>query len=165
MKLRFQSHWSHRCRGITLIECLVYIGTLAVVFGMGLAAFHRCVENSVALRRNSDDITQALTTGEQWRADIRAASQSPRFDPATQTLRIPQRTTEVTYRFSENTIARRASTNAEWKIVLPRVEQSAMSLDSRSQVTAWRWELELKSRHQPALLRPLFTFTAATVQP
>ena len=162
MKLRPPFNHS---RGITLIECLVYMGVMAVVFSMGLAAYHRCVDHSVALRRNTDDITKALSAGEFWRADIRAAIQPPRFDGADQILRITQAKTEVAYKFSDHQISRRAATNAPWTVLLPRVQQSEMIRDPRSQVPAWRWELELKSYHQQALLRPLFTFTAVTSQP
>ena len=56
-------HSHARLRGITLIECLVYIGALATVFGMGTAAFYHCAANSVDLRRNADDIEQVLHVG------------------------------------------------------------------------------------------------------
>jgi hypothetical protein len=164
MKLRASFSTSRR-RGITLIECLVYIGALAIVFGLGTAAFYRSLENSTDLRRNADDITQALQAGERWRADLRAAAQPPRFDAASQILHIPHATNEIAYRFAENKIERRATTNDDWKPILSRVAQSAMSPDPRPHVSAWRWELELKTRRQPASLRPLFTFTAATIQP
>jgi Tfp pilus assembly protein FimT len=156
----------HRyCRGITLIECLVYISALAVVFGLGLKAFYSSFENSAALRRNADDIAQTLSVGERWRADIRAATQPPRFDSADQTLYLPQANGEVAYKFSEGKVLRRSAIGAEWQVAHSSVQQSKMIRDSRAHVTAWRWELELKTRRQPALVRPLFTFTAATSQP
>ena len=154
-----------RTRGITLIECLVYIGVLGIVFSMGLAAYHRYVDHTAALRRNSSDITQALAAGELWRADIRAATQAPRFDAAEKTLRIAQVKSEVTYKFSDHQICRHTGTDAPWTIILPRVEQSEMICDPRAQVTAWRWELELKPYRTQATIRPLFTFIAATSQP
>ncbi len=167
MKLSFQSPSSRAQRqcGITLIECLVYIGVFAVVFGMGTAAFYRCMENSAAMRRNTDDITQALHTGELWRADIRAAVQTPVWNDATRTLQIIQRDTEVFYRFAENKIERRTAVGNEWQLFLPRVAQSTMTSDPRRHATAWRWELELKPQREPALVRPLFTFTATTTLP
>lgn len=152
----------NRRRGITLIECLVYIGCLGIVFGMGLTAFYECLENTASLRRNSEDITQALTIGELWRADVRGATQPVHFDTATQTLRINRGGTEISYKFAEGQVFRRTRADAPWVVVLPRVEQSRMTPDVRSQITAWRWELELHSVRQPVLLRPLFTFIAAT---
>ncbi len=78
-----------RSRGITLIECLVYIGALATVFGMGTAAFYHSSASSAALRRNADDIAQVLHVGERWRVDIRAATQPVRFDATEQILTSP----------------------------------------------------------------------------
>lgn len=155
----------NRSQGITLIECLVYIGVLSVVFSMGLAAYHRYVDHTVALRRNSTDITQALAAGELWRADLRAATQPPRFDAPDQTLRITQAKAEIAYKFSDHQICRRTGTEAPWTIILPRVQQSEMTRDPRAQVTAWRWELELETYRPQATVRPLFTFIAATSPP
>jgi len=154
-----------RTRGISLIECLVYLGAFALVFGLGLLASFRCFDNASSLRRNSDDITQALQAGELWRADIRTATQPIQFDPAEQTLRISHGENEVTYKFADNQILRRARTNAIWFVVLQHVQQSQMTPTPRAHVTGWNWELELHSRRQPTLLRPLFTFTAAPHTP
>jgi Tfp pilus assembly protein FimT len=167
MKIQPQSKRAPRphCRGITLIECLVYISALAVVFGLGLKAFYSSFENSAALRRNADDIAQTLSVGERWRADIRAATRPPRFDSADQTLYLPQANGEVAYKFSEEKLLRRSTADSDWQVALPNVQQSDMIRDSRTHATAWRWELELRTRRQPALVRPLFTFTAATSQP
>lgn len=167
MKLRCQSSTSRHAhvRGISLIECLVYIGAVAVVMGMGMAAYRRSIDHTLSLRRNTDDVTQALAAGEYWRADIRAATQSPRFDAATQTLHIPQAKGEVAYLFSEQQISRRGSAAAPWTVILTRVQQSEMLRDTSSHVTGWRWELELKSQRVEAAIRPLFTFTAVNRQP
>jgi hypothetical protein len=146
--------------GITLIECLVYISLVFVVLGLATTAFYRCFDNMKALRRNADDITTTLHAGELWRADIRAATKPVTFDDAEQILRIPRSDREVAYRFSETQILRRANADAPWVVILPRVEKSQMQTDARPQVTAWRWELELKTLRQPATIRPLFTFTA-----
>src|SRR5690349_18177766 len=66
-------------RGITLIECLVYISLVFVILGMATVAFYRCFDNMKSLRRNSNDITQALNVGELWREDVRAATKPVRF--------------------------------------------------------------------------------------
>jgi len=150
-----------RSRGITLIECLVYIGALATVFGMGTAAFYHSSASSAALRRNADDIAQVLHVGERWRADVRAATQPVRFDAAEQTLHVTHGETVVAYKFAANQILRRAKADTPWVVILPRVAQSHMAPEPRTHVIGWRWELELKSIREPAPLRPLFTFTAA----
>ena len=152
---------SARLRGITLIECLVYIGALATVFGMGTAAFYHSSASSAALRRNADDIAQVLHVGELWRADIRAATQPVRFDATDQTLHLTHGETLVAYKFADHQILRRARADAPWVVILPGVAQSQMAPEPRTHVTGWRWELELKVIREPAPLRPLFTFTAA----
>jgi hypothetical protein len=153
-------HRRARLRGITLIECLVYIGALATVFGMGTAAFYHSSASSATLRRNAADIAQVLHVGERWRADVRAATQPLRFDAAEQTLHLPHNETVVAYQFAEHQIRRRSRTDAPWVVILPRVAQSQMGPEPRTHVTGWRWELELKTMREPAPLRPLFTFTA-----
>jgi hypothetical protein len=151
---------SSAAHGITLIECLVYISLVFVVLGLATAAFYRCFDNMKALRRNTDDITQALHAGELWRADIRAATKPVQLDSTDQLLRIPQQNGEVAYKFADTQVLRRTSAGASWVVVLPKVEHSQMQTDHHAQVTAWRWELELKTLRKPATLRPLFTFTA-----
>ena len=146
--------------GVTLIECLVYISLVFVILGMATVAFYRCFDNMKSLRRNSNDITQALNAGELWRADIRAATKPVRFSADDQLLLIPLADNEVAYKFADGQILRRAGQDARWATVLPKVQRSQMQLDKRTQVSAWRWELELKSLREPATVRPLFTFTA-----
>jgi hypothetical protein len=149
-----------RSPGITLIECLVYIGALAAVFGMGTAAFYHSSASSAALRRNADDIAQVLHIGELWRADVRATTQPVRFNAAEQTLHLTHGETLVAYKFADHQILRRARADAPWVVLLPGVAQSQMAPEPRAHVTGWRWELELKTLREPAPLRPLFTFTA-----
>jgi hypothetical protein len=113
-----------------------------------------------ALRRNADDITQALNVGELWRADIRAATKPVQFDANERLLRIPHRDGDVAYKFTDAQVLRQTGTDAPWVVVLPNVENSQMQSADRTQVAAWRWELELKTLRKPATTRPLFTFTA-----
>jgi hypothetical protein len=147
-------------RGVTLIECLVYISLVFVILGMATVAFYRCFDNMKALRRNADDITQALNAGELWRADIRAATRPVQFEAEGRVLRIPQRDREVAYKFADTQVLRRTGADADWVVLLPKVETSRMESVRRIQTSAWQWELELKSLRQPATVRPLFTFTA-----
>lgn len=149
-------------RGFTLIECLVYIGVLAVVFGLAYAAFYRCWDNSLGVRRNAEDIERALQAGERWRADVRLATAPITVEQTNheQLLRIPQRDGAVRYLFSNGAVQRRAGSEAPWMNVLAKVKSSRMEADARPYVRAWRWELELPVYHKGAQLRPLFTFEA-----
>ena len=148
-----------------LIEVLVYIAVIVALLGAGYAAMYRCVDSSIALHRNADDITSALHAGERWRADVRAATSHVRLEPtaAGQLLHLEGASGAVAYRFSTNAVARRLGTGP-WVRLLTNVKSSTMSPDPRQYVTAWRWELELQPRAKgsvkPGRVRPLFTFIA-----
>jgi hypothetical protein len=146
-----------------LIECLVYISVLLILLGVGYAAFYRCMENSLALRRSTDDLANALHAGERWRADLRAATGPIRLERSRDgsILVLPNGRGEVAYQFTTNAVLRRVSPRP-WTTLLERVKSSTMTSDPRPNVTAWRWELELQPRsRKPGRVRPLFTFIGA----
>ena len=148
-----------------LIEALVYIAAIGVLLGAGYAAMYRCLDSSVALRRNADDITSALHTGERWRTDVRSANGRARLEDtdAGQLLYLTGASSEVVYLYSTNGISRRLGAGP-WVRLLPNVKSSTMQPDAREYVTAWRWDLELQPRTtgsvKPGHIRPLFTFLA-----
>jgi hypothetical protein len=159
-----------RRQGYFLIEALVYIALIGAVLAVGYSAMYRCLDSSIALRRNADDMTSALHAGERWRADVRAATAAPRAErtEAGELLRLDGPRGTVTYRFADHAVSRQAG-GGVWVRVLPRVQASAMIADPRESVAAWRWELELQPRVtasvKPGRLRPLFTFIAVPNQP
>lgn len=145
---------------IMLIECLVYMSILLILLSVGYAAFYRCMENSLALRRSTDDLANALHAGERWRADLRAATGPIRLkdNPDGSILVLPGGRDEVAYQFTTNAVLRRVGLG-QWKTLLDRVKSSTLAPDPRSNVTAWCWELELQPRSKkPGRVRPLFTF-------
>jgi hypothetical protein len=154
-----------RQRAYLLIEVLVYIAVVTALLGVGYAAMYRCVDSSIALRRNADDITRALHAGERWRADVRAATRQIELENTDtgQLLHLEGDRGAVVYRFATNAVFR--SVNAgPWIRLLDSVKSSYMTADAREYVTAWRWELELQPRAKgsvkPGRVRPLFTFLA-----
>src|SRR5437899_3228588 len=153
--------------GILMIECLVYIGVLFALVGLDFVMFYRCVDSSVTLRRNADDITSALHAGERWRADVRSATGLIRVEshPEGDILRIPGEKAEICYCFVTNSILRKFGFG-NWTCVLSNVKNFRMESDPRKTITAWQWELELQPRSKAAVtrLRPLFTFTAVPKQ-
>ena len=152
-------------RAYLLIEALVYIAVIVALLGAGYAAMYRCVDSSLALRRNADDITSALHAGERWRADVRFATSPPRVEntDAGQLLYLNGARGPIVYHFTTNAIFRRLDTGS-WVRLLANAKSSTMTPDPRQHVTAWRWELELQTRTQgsvkPGRVRPLFTFIA-----
>jgi hypothetical protein len=157
-------------RAYLLIEALVYIAVIVALLGAGYAAMYRCVDSSIALRRNADDITSALHAGERWRADVRAATSQVRVEntDAGQLLHLEGARGTVVYRFTTNAVFRCVGA-APWVRLLENVKSSTMVADPREYVTAWRWELELQPRGKgsvkPGRVRPLFTFLAVPERP
>ncbi len=158
---RHDSRTLKRHNAFTLIECLVYMAMLFLIIGMGFAAMYRSMNASAGLRHNADDISRTLKAGERWREDIRQAVRPITVEHAgdnTIFLHIPQAQSEVTYRFSTNTVSRRAG-NQDWTPFLEAVRASDFIADQRTKVTAWRWEVELQLyRKRISSTRPLFTF-------
>lgn len=152
-------------RAYLMIEALVYIAVVFVLLGAGYAAMYRCIDNSIALRRNADDITSALHAGERWRADVRSATSQARLETtdAGQLLSFESPRGPVSYRFSTNAILRSVGAGP-WTRLLPNVKSSTMKSDPRQYASPWCWELELAPRTQgsvkPGRVRPLFTFIA-----
>jgi type II secretory pathway pseudopilin PulG len=145
--------------GFTLIESIVYAALLVIVLACAMTVFYQYWDDSRALHRNADAIVRILHTGDQWRTDVRAAT-----GPVTladvdgvKQLRIPAPAGEIIYSFSEGELRRQAGTNAN-RILLSNIKSSQMQADPRQNLTAWRWELELKTAKRTTLYRPLFTF-------
>jgi len=153
-----------RNRGYLMTEALVYIGAVFLLIGIGFVAMYRCIDNSLVLRRNADDIARAMHIGELWRADVRSCTSSPRLlngeDGQILQLDCAGR---VEYRFAEGALYRRAGSGS-WGRVLEKVRNSAMHAEVKSGVIAWHWDLELQPQTRGTTsagrMRPLFTFLA-----
>ena len=156
---------SLRSRGYLLIEALVYLSLLFALMGVGFAALYLCIDYSVALRRNADEITNALHAGELWRADVRSIGRTIGAETVSdrQVLHLKGTNQEVFYAFSDGAVLRRVGAGP-WVTVLSSVKASAMRPEPQFQINAWRWELELqpqaKGRIKPGRIHPLFTFIA-----
>ena len=154
-----------RVSGYLMIECLVYIGMVFVLLGVASVALYQCMDRSVVLRRNADDITSVLHAGERWRADVRAARAGIRLEPTSsgEILHLPSPRGDVTYRFSQNEMFRRFG-DGGWTRVLSNLKSSTMQPESRTNISAWCWEIELEPRIKGPVkagkIRPLFTFIA-----
>jgi hypothetical protein len=150
-------------RGILLVECLIYMGVFFVLVGLGFVTMYRCWDNYKHLSRGAADISSAVHEGERWRADVRLAVAPIRLDEGDQgetRFFVPQSEGEVGYVLWDGTLFRKPATSNSWSPVLENVANSRMIEEPRTQVTAWRWELELKTRHKHARMHPLFTFKA-----
>lgn len=151
-------------QGIMLLEAVVYVSLLAVVLALALGAFYTGMENYRNLASNADDITRTLKAGERWRADVRHASGAPEIGPgataSNATLRLPHGKDAVQYALRDGVMFRRGLGEANEIPLLTGVARSEFVRDPRTNVTAWRWEVELAGRQKVARVRPLFTFQA-----
>lgn len=161
MKIRHQTHTRSQ-RGLTLIECLAYIGALGVLIAIGGYTTAKAWDQSRSLHHNTADIQRTLSIGERWRADIRAATDriTAELADTNQTVLIPTRAGEVAYEFRDGQLRRRASRTAAWVTLFETVRTSQMERFTRDNVTAWRWEIELQSTCKKIRVRPQFTFVA-----
>jgi hypothetical protein len=155
----------NRRRGYAIIECLVYIGVLFALLGVGYAALYRCIQNSVNLRRSADELTRTLHIGELWRADVRSARGGIRIETVAgePVLHLATSAGVVDYRFAENTLYRRA-TDGPWTGLLQSVNSCRFTPDERRYGSCWKCELELKPRSKAGSIKPLFTFIAVPGQ-
>lgn len=151
-----------RCSGITLIECLVYLSMFFVIATLAFGALRKGWSAHRAIQQNAADIAAALSAGELWRTDIRAASGAIRSieEDGALWVEVPRGDALVVYAFHNGQVWRASNPQAKPVPLLRRVRSSEMKMDRRESVVAWQWELELKPSHAKARLRPLFTFTA-----
>lgn len=154
-----QSYGSH---GVTLIEMLVYFALLFAVMACVTAAFFQCWNDSRALHRNATDILQALHGGDQWRADVRAATGPVKLTDTTngEQLRVATSKGDVVYTLVNGELRRQAPGDSVSRVWLDHVKSSHMEPDPRSNIAALRWELEWQSSRRTAKFHPLFTFEA-----
>lgn len=166
MTFNHQSAHTRRQRGIMLVEALMYLAVTALLVGLGMMLFLRCLGTATGLSRNADDIAGATRLGELWRADLRLATAPPRLaDANTNELIIPQRAGEVAYRFAERGISRRAAGETDWMLRLERVIRANWNSSPRAGVAVWHFDLELKTQRPHARLRPLFSFIGVAGEP
>ena len=152
-----------RHAGMMLLECLVYISVFVILLGGATTAFYFCWDHSQALIGATNDIASTLSTGERWRADVRAATGKITAETTTagEVVRIPEGARMVSYRFDSGEVSRQFSASAKPLLLLANVKSSQMEMDARGAVSAWRWELELSPRRKETHLPLRFSFEAA----
>ena len=81
MKTRFENQCARNscAGGYIIMECLIYAFLTVLLVGVALAAFYRCVDSSVALRRNGqpDEAAKIEATDVQWLLDIPQDKRTP----------------------------------------------------------------------------------------
>jgi hypothetical protein len=158
MKIRRQLRTTND-RGMLLVDCLIYLAVTALLVGLGVALYLRCLDAASGLSRNADDIAEATALGERWREDLRLAVAPPFHDETGgSSLVIPQAVGETVYRFGYDSVWRKAADSREWARLLDRVVRAEWNPEVREHVVAWHLDLEMKSKKRNARVRPLFSF-------
>ena len=153
-------------RGFTLIEILCYLAVIGLVTSMAMATLFQLIEQTAALRRNCEEIAAAVQAGEIWRADIRQAKPTDlslsNRNAETTTNSLVLRTAESTiiYRVKDGAVWRKSGSDATEEAILSGVKSSRFAVAPRKTVTAWIWEIELKTSGKHGATQPLFSFTA-----
>ena len=167
MRLPIKISAVRRRSGVSLIECLVYVAVFALLLAGGTAAFYFCWDHTRAVIFTSNEIELALTAGETWRADVRAATGqiSAETTPDGETVKIPEAGNIICYRFTADEMRREIPAQNQSHRLLEKVTASEIKPAGRAGVTAWRWELELQPRRKEAGFPLRFTFAAAQTKP
>ena len=164
--MKFRSHSTRSEAGVSLIECLVYIGLFAVLLTCATRFFSVVYHHNKAAASAASYTIAALDAAKHWRRDIANAKGEPklirgdRFD----VIRIDQANGEqISYRVNGTRLER--NKGDEWIPIIRRLASSIMLPDQREHVRAWRWELamETKSRFLGDPVR--FSFTAVPGHP
>lgn len=150
------------CRGMMLVEALVYISVFFVILAAAGAAYSRVLDHTRQLRRVAADIARAADAGERWRADLRQATAPPRLvqEGPLQALHLPHAGAEIVYFFDGSNVVRRTGSDDAWRPFLGQVKATRFIEDARPGATAWRWELELLPGPRASRTPALFTFLA-----
>ena len=166
-------------RGVTLIEVLIYV-VLFYTFMMVAADTYISGKNQArSIRWNATKIVHVMYAGERWRQDIRDAISPPQIiqsslpnpdDPSDiielASLKLIKPSETNWYAFRGDHVFRMSShLPTKWELIMDRVNSSTMVEEQRGEVTAWRWEVELKTRTKKAPIHPLFTFLAVPKKP
>ena len=153
--------------GILLMECMVYLAVFFILLGGATAVFYFCWDHTRATIFTANEIESALRAGECWRADVRAATGKISVETTAtgETVRIPEGGKEVFYRFTGGELRREIPEQNNSRLLLAKVKASEMKPETRDNVTAWRWELEVTPRRKETHIPLLFTFAAAQTKP
>lgn len=153
--------------GIMLIECLVYLGVLAIILTVSYLLLAEGSKNESKFRGNAEQIIRTLKAGEAWRANVRSATAPVRLEPtdAGAVLHIPQGKAETQYLFFNQAVWTRKDAGVEWKLVLDQVKSSQVFVEPRQKVSTLRWELELISHEKRVRVQPVFTFLSVNNSP
>jgi hypothetical protein len=148
--------------GTSLIEALIYCSLITIILNMAFIVYFESQSNHIQLQNFTTQIVRTLEIGEDWREDIRRASQQPTLtkDGA---LKITHAKLQTVYSF-KNGILWKKKDGAEPIAVLRGIKSFRFVKDNRKFVQAWRCELELLPTGKTSKTRRVFTFESVNPQ-
>ncbi len=155
---------SHARAGITLIECLAYISTLLVIAGVAFNSLGRLWAVTGRLAGVTDDLRDSTRSGEQWRADVRAAHGPIRIEEGGLACVIETTNGPVIWFHGAGSLWRRAG-DLEPSCWLRRVETCQFNPDPRTHVAALQLNVQLMPRSRQSRQPSAFTFLAVPTAP
>jgi hypothetical protein len=139
------------------MEMFAVCSVLFILISLTGVVSYRARRRSAGLVASMDDLHAVVVAGELWRDAVRAADAVAVDDAGTFAIRRGDKTTF--YRLNDATVERRAP-GGDWLPVLGNVKSSRFVRDSGKHVTAWRWEIGLRTRREDPPIQPRFTFAA-----
>jgi hypothetical protein len=79
-------------------------------------------------------------------------------------LHIPGASGRISYTFRDGAVLRESTPGGQREEVLSGVKATEFRREARRQVTAWRWELELRGKQEVSRVKPMFTFQAVALK-
>lgn len=150
--------------GITLIECLAYISTLLVISGVAFNCLGRLWAVTGRLAGVTDDLRDSTRSGEQWRADVRAAHGPIRIEEGGLACVIETTNGPVIWFHSAGSLWRRSG-DLDPSCWLRRVDTCQFTPDPRTHVAALQLNVQLRSRSRQSRQPAAFTFLAVPSAP
>ena len=160
--MKLHTPHAYGCRGLSLLELMVYISVFIVILGISYASLYRTTDTTKHLGRNAHDISRALRAGERWRQDVRSATGAIELDRSASSvaIKIPTKDGVIRYTFRDGVCWRESQGRSDPEKFVDRVRDSQFISEKRSSLSCWRWELELEPSRTHASMKPLFTFIA-----
>ena len=148
--------------GMSLIETLVYCSILTIILDLAFVVYFESQSNHNQLQNFTTQVVRTLEMGEDWREDVRKASQQPTL-AKDGSLKITRAKSQTAYLFKEGTLWKKRD-DAEPVAILRGLKSFRFVKDNRKFVQAWRCELELLPTGKTSKTRRAFTFEAAGPQ-
>lgn len=148
-----------RFRGLTLIECLVYLSMLLAISAVAFSSVQRLWTATGHISAATDDCAGALRAAEQWRADVRSARATVTVEDEGRRCQVQGTEGMIVWSHGMGGLWRQVG-NRPAALWVARVEVCRFKEDPRKHVKALRCDVILRPRSVRARQAPVFSFLA-----